>query len=203
MYSKALLVLVLLTLSNNGAFAITCDSFKWQEVTKEKGAYKFTVSQKCSLGYQPNINIDDVNQVAIKKKKKMATDIITEDVRDPNYLFSSKEKLSLRKGEVYLLSKNYALITDLDVSQFRSESTVLRATDKAKYIESLTNVVLGKKTPNDELLVKVGTTMLLDKPPLVPIDMLKKKIKEDMEEDLSRFAGELHQDILREFNFSN
>ncbi|MFK7827670.1 MAG: hypothetical protein AB8G05_26225 [Oligoflexales bacterium] len=201
MYFRNMLTLILLTVANTGAFAITCDSFQWQDVSKVRGIYKFTVSQRCNLGYSPNISLEEVNQIVIKQKKQMASKIFTEDVNHPDYVFSSKERLSLRKGEVYLLSKNFALINESDVSQFRSDSEVLKATDKAKYIESLKNVVLSKKTSNNELLVKVGTTLYLNKPPLVPIDLLKKKIKEDMEEDLSRYAGELHEAISAQLKY--
>ena len=191
------LSLIFLTLFSTKSFSIDCDSFEWKKVTKEEGVYKFSVSQRCDLGYHPKITLEDVNQVTIKQKKKFADEIFTEDISKPNYLFSSRERLSLKHGDLRLHSKNFGF-TDVYTSEFRSESKVLRATDNAKYVESTIDIVVGEKTYNDDLFVEIGTTVYMNKPPLVPIKMLKKKIKKNLEEDLSSKSAKLHRAILRQ-----
>ncbi|NRA45202.1 MAG: hypothetical protein HRU09_09635 [Oligoflexales bacterium] len=201
MLIRNLFALTALFLLNTGAFATTCNSYEWSDISKTDGAYRFKVSQVCNLGYLPNITVEDVNEITIDQKKQMASEIFLEDNNDPDYLFSSEEKLNLKNGDVDLRSKNFGKIYERGISKFKSVSQILQAKGQAKYIKSLSNEVLSQKTQGDELMVKVRTTMFLNKPPVVPIDLLKNKVKKDMEEDLSRYAGDLHNAILNDPRF--
>ena len=197
---RNLLASAVLFLTHTGAFATTCGSYEWKEITKvDDNIYKFKVSQVCNLGSVPNTDIEEVNQIVIDQKKDMASEIFIEENQSESYLFSTEETLSLKNGEVDLRSRNYASVINGEISKFKSESRVLQAEGRAKYISSLANEVFSQKI-SEELMVKVRTTMFLKKPDFVPIDLLKNKVKKDMEEDLSRYSNDLHSSILSYLN---
>lgn len=200
MFLRNLMLASSLLLSQASAYAISCAPYEWLDIIKVGDTYRFSLSQKCELGVLPDINVEDINRIAIRQKKQMASEVFLEQVDDPDYAFSSEETLKLKNGRVKLLSKNYAKVMGTSSSLFRSSSEVLEASSQAKYIDSLNNQVEGEVNSAALVQVKVGTSIYLKKPPL-PIDLLKDKIKKDMEEDLSKFAADLHNAILTESIF--